>query len=95
MTTFVKDHSGILAFSTFLPTIIEEGMATVKGNKLAKQFLDPDLAKKVAQSNRYGFLSYVGVAAAVGLASFVGKIVKDAIAKTKVEKTEEAQKAQA
>ena len=50
--------------------------------------LDSDLAKKVAKSNRFGLLSYVGLATAFGLATFAGKTIKDAITKTKIAKNE-------
>lgn len=69
-----------LAGATMLPTLLEEGMATLRGNAWAKEvFKDaPELAKKVAKSNRWGFVSYALVAVATVLASFVAKKVKDA-----------------
>ncbi|MBQ2611149.1 hypothetical protein IJF81_02015, partial [bacterium] len=36
-TTFIKNNAGKLTFLAFLPTLLEEGLASVKGNKLAKK----------------------------------------------------------
>ena len=88
-TTFIKDHAGALTFATFMPTVIEEGLASIKGNGLAKQYLDSDLAKKVAKTNRYGFLSYLGMASIMALSTTIGVKVKDAITKTKARVVQE------
>lgn len=82
-TTFIKDNAGKLTFATFLPTILEEGLASFRGNKLAKELLSPDVARKVAKSNAYGFISYLSMATLSGLGIFLGTKVKDAIAKKK------------
>lgn len=83
VTTFIKNNAGKLTFAAFLPTVIEEGLATLKGNKIAKQLLSPDLAKKVAKTNTIGFLSYVSLAAFSGLGVYLGVKVKDLIASRK------------
>lgn len=82
-TTFIKNNAGKLAFGAMVPMIAEEVMASVRGNKLAKSLLSPELAKKVIKSNRWGALSYVGAAAAVGLAATLGSKVRDKIASPK------------
>ena len=46
----------VLTFATFLPIIIEEGVATLKGNKYAKRFLSPELAKKISHSSTGAYL---------------------------------------
>lgn len=33
---FIKDHAGLIGFGAFVPTIIEEGMASLRGIKAAK-----------------------------------------------------------
>jgi hypothetical protein len=69
-----------LAGATMLPTVLEEGMATLRANNWAKEvFKDtPELAKKVAKGNKWGFISYSMVAILTVLASLVAKKVKDA-----------------
>lgn len=74
---FIRDNAGLLAFGTVLPMVIEEGMASFKGNKLAKQMLSRDLASKVAKTNRGGFITYLGMAAAVGIASDIAVRIKN------------------
>ncbi len=80
VTTFVKDNAGKLAFCAFLPTILEEGLATMRGNKYAKELLSPELAKKVAKTNALGFSTYVLAAALSGLGACLGSKARDYIA---------------
>ncbi len=66
---FVKKHAGSLTFLSFIPTLAEEGLASLKGAKVAKQMVDPALLKKINKSNLLGFASYalMAVAASVGI----------------------------
>lgn len=89
ITTFIKNNAGKLTFATFLPTIAEEGLATIKGNKLAKQLLDPELAKKVAKTNALGLSSYILLATLSAIGIHLGVKVKDAIAKPKIAKEQQ------
>ncbi len=82
-TTFIKNNAGKLSFMTMIPIILEEGLASMKGNKLAKQFLNPELAKKVAQSNRYGFITYLILAATTGIGIHLGIKLKDKLMQQK------------
>lgn len=82
-TTFIKENAGKLTFATFLPVLIEEGLASYKGNKFAKQVLNKDLAKKVACVNKFGFASYACMAVLTSLGIYAGIKVKDAIEKPK------------
>lgn len=82
-TTFIKNNVGKLAFGAMIPVVAEETMASVRGNKLAKSLLSPELAKKVLKSNRLGALSYIGAAVAMGLAATFGSKVRDKIASPK------------
>lgn len=36
---FIKDHAGLIGFGAFLPTIVEEGLASLRGIKAAKKGL--------------------------------------------------------
>lgn len=85
-TTFIKENAGKLTFAAFLPTIMEEGIATLKGNKFAKQLLSTDLAKKVSKTNALGFSTYLLLATLSGLGIYLGTKVKDAIAKPELVK---------
>lgn len=84
VTTFVKENAGKLTFATFLPMLIEEGMASIKGQKFAQKVLSPELVKKVTKTNALGFASYLGIAAFTSLGVYLGVKVKDAIAKPKL-----------
>ena len=75
----LRNASPFLAAGCYLPMVLEEGMATLRGNKWAKELFGAtsDLANKVAKTNRFGFISYSLAAVSVGLATFVAKKVKD------------------
>ncbi len=82
-TSFIKDNAGKLAGAAFLPVILEEGMATKRGNSFAKKLLPPELAKKVAHTNRYGFITYIGTAILTALGVRIAIVTKDALMKHK------------
>ncbi len=82
-TTFVKDHCGAIAFAGFIPTVIEEGMASYKGYRLAQKVLDPSKLKSLAVFNGKAWLTYAAMAIGTGLAAHLGSKIKDAIAKPK------------
>lgn len=84
ITTFIKENAGKLTFATFVPMLLEEGMASIKGNKFAKKVLSPELVKKVSKTNALGFSTYVGLASLSSLGIYLGTKVKDAIAKPKL-----------
>ena len=80
VTTFIKENVGKLTTLAFVPIIAEELKASARGNKLAKQLLSPDVAKKVVKSNRFGAVTYIGSAITTGLAAFAANKVRDKIA---------------
>ncbi|MBQ3311956.1 hypothetical protein IJG72_07760 [bacterium] len=84
ITTFIKDNAGKLSFATFLPTLIEEGMASIRGNKFAKELLSPNLAKKYKTSMGWAWLTYLLSATFASLGVFAATKVKDIIAKKEV-----------
>lgn len=83
-TTFIKENAGKLTFATFIPMLLEEGLASIKGNNFAKKVLSPELVKKVSKTNALGFSTYVGLATLSSLGIYLGTKVKDAIAKPKL-----------
>ena len=55
-TTFIKNNAGKLSFAAFLPTLMEEGLADIRGLKLAKQAgLSSDFLKRMSVSNLKGW----------------------------------------
>lgn len=80
-TGFIKKNAGKLTFATFLPTLIEEGMATMKGNKLAKEALKdmPELLKKVKKTNLLGYSTYLAMAVLTAVGATAAVKVKDSI----------------
>ncbi|MBQ3101778.1 hypothetical protein IJC60_02120 [bacterium] len=82
-TTFIKNNAGKLTFAAFTPVLLEEGLATIKGNKLARNTLTADLAKKVAKSNMLGFSTYLALATMSAVGIWLANKVKDKIAQPK------------
>ena len=76
---FVRNNSGILAFSTMLPVIAEEVAASVRGCKWANSNLPKELAKKVRNTNLLGGITYIGAAVGMGLAAHFAVKTKDKI----------------
>ena len=82
-TTFIKNNAGKLAALGMLPTIAEEGLASIKAHKLAKGVLPADKLKMINKFNAKAWLTYVGAAAGLGVGAYVVSKVRDAIAKPK------------
>ena len=79
---FVRNNAGKLAFVASLPMLIEEGMASIKGQKYANKLLKPELAKRVLKGNAIAYMSYLATAVFGALAAATAVKVKDnAIAK--------------
>lgn len=81
---FVKNNAGKLAFLSFAPLLLDEGLATIKGNKIAKEVLGENLAKKVAKANKLGFSTYALLATCTSFGLFLSTKIKDKIAHNKV-----------
>lgn len=82
-TTFVKNNCGKLAFLGMTPALLEEGLASIKGAKLAKGLLSPEQFKALNKLNGKAWLTYLGLAAGTGLAAFVSSKIRDTIAEPK------------
>lgn len=80
-TDFIKENAGKLTFMSFLPMLAEEGLASIKGQNLAKKALNTPLVKKLTKANKLGFLSYLNLALISSLGITLGVKVKDSIAK--------------
>ena len=74
-TTFFKNNVGKLVFAAWLPTLAEEGLASIRGAQLAKKVLNPQLLKRVNQKNFFAFTTYVlSALIAAGCAKLAVKI---------------------
>ena len=82
----LRKASPALAFFTMTPMLLEEGKATLRGNKWAKELLSPDMFKKVVKTNRCGYFSYLATAASFTLMAFAAKSIKDKMVDKKEEK---------
>ena len=74
-TTFIKSNAGKLTFLALIPTIAEEGIASIRGGKLAKKVLNPGLLKKLNKNNTLAWSTYLaGTLLISGFAAFSVKI---------------------
>lgn len=85
---FIRNNAGKISFATMLPVLAEEGMASIRGCKLANSLLPKGLAKNVAKGNALAYLTYLGSAAGLALGAYVAVKVKDAIVNKTVAKAE-------
>ena len=82
-TNFIKENAGKLTFLAFMPLLIEETMATIKGAKIAKKTMGANVAKKVLKTGAWGGASYLAVALLTTLGTTLAIKIKDAIAHRK------------
>ena len=80
---FIRNNAGKLTFLCFAPALIEEGMATAKGQKWAEKLLSSNLAKNVLKHNKLAFLTYAVTALATGYCAYAGVRAKDKYIETK------------
>ena len=85
---FIRNNAGKLSFAAMLPILLEEGMATFKGQKLANQLLSKDMAKIVSKSNKIGGLTYILNALVLGAGAFATVKIKDHIVAKKENKSD-------
>ena len=78
---FIKNNAGKLSFAIYTPMLIEEGLASIRGAKAAKQFLSPELLKNVNRMNMLGFMSYLTFAVGSSVGLTLGVKLKDKIAR--------------
>lgn len=75
----IRNNIGLLVFALHLPTLIEEGIASHKAEKLAQKVLPKNLLSKVKNSNRLGFATYLLLATGTSLAATVGRKIADKV----------------
>ncbi len=74
---YIRDNAWKLAILAALPMLIEEAMATLKGQKFANKLLKPELAKRVLKGNLAAYSSYLLMATTGALATFCAVKIKD------------------
>ena len=80
---FLKDNIGLITFGCLTPTLVEEGLASINGAKLAKNVLNPEQLRKLNITNAKAWSTYfVGAVLASVLAQFAVKI-KDKLVEPK------------
>ena len=80
----VKRHAGLISAAAMLPMVVEEGIASIRGQGVAKNLvkdglLSPETLKKIKLTNLGGFTTYFTTMIAVGLATKFAVQVKDKI----------------
>ncbi len=80
MTTFIKNNAGKLTFAALIPTLAEEGLASIRGAQIAKKVLDPKLLKKVNKYNFLAWTTYIASALVAAAAVKTAIMVRDKIA---------------
>ena len=74
---FVSNHAGKITLASYIPIILEEGLASVDGIKMAKKYLKPEQISKLKGNYFKAFQTYAGagllVAGAIGLANIIRK----------------------
>ncbi len=75
----LRKYSPALVAAAMLPTVLEEGMATLRGNKWAREVFEktPKLAKKVSKTNKWGFISYCAMTAGIAFSAHIVRRIKD------------------
>ncbi len=87
-TDFIKNNYGKLSLIMILPAIIEEHLASLRGEKIAEKVISSDTLKKVIKNNRLCLLSYIALAGTFIAGTFSAIKIKDFIAKPKPVKDE-------
>ncbi|MDD3436320.1 MAG: hypothetical protein PHC64_04105 [Candidatus Gastranaerophilales bacterium] len=77
---FIKNNAGKLTFLTFLPMLIEEGAASIKGLKLAKKCFKPEQVTRLSKNYLFAYSTYFTVAVLSSLLISLGIKIKDKIA---------------
>lgn len=77
---FIKENVGKLTALLCMPIFVEEIMASVKGQKLAKSILPKNLIKNVTKTHILSAASYLCFMIVTGFAAFAANKVRDKIA---------------
>lgn len=78
---FVKNNAGKIALATYIPMLVEEAAASVKGIKIAKNYLNPQQVSKLAKNYTKAFGTYALTAALLSGAIGLGNMISEGIKK--------------
>lgn len=74
---FVSNHAGKLTLASYIPIVLEEGLASIDGIKMAKKYLKPEQISKLKGNYFKAFQTYAGtallIAGIIGLANIIRK----------------------
>lgn len=74
---FVSNHAGKLTLASYIPIVLEEGLASIDGIKMAKKYLKPEQISKLKGNYFKTFQTYAGtallIAGTIGLANIIRK----------------------
>jgi hypothetical protein len=76
---FIKNHCGLLATALLLPAAMEECLANIKGQKLAKEVVPKKLMSLVTKSHINSATGYLLWAGFAGIAMYLANHVRDKI----------------
>lgn len=85
----IKNNAGKLIFLAYTPQILEEGLASYRGEKLAKNLLDEKLFKKLKTANRIALSTYIIAAGALAVSGTMAVKAKDFVS-AKLNKSKKA-----
>jgi len=75
---WLQDNCGKIAFISMLPTVAEEGLASYKGIKLAKNAgLEKSLVKNLKKFYGKALLSYIGYAVLIGFSTYTASKITE------------------
>ena len=80
---FVKKNTGALMFACMVPTLLEEGIASIKGAKLAKPKLSKDLYNKMCKGYAKAWGTYAVSALAIGVCGALAVYIRDKVVENK------------
>ena len=82
---FVSNHAGKLTLASYLPMLAEEGMASFRGIKMAKKYLNPKQISTLKGSYKKAFSTYAIVALGTSGLVGLGNMIKNGIVNKKRE----------
>ncbi len=95
VNNFIRDNVGKLSFVAMMPVLAEEGMASIRGLKLANKLLPKNLTKHVLKGSAIAYSSYVIGALGLAAAGYTAVKIKDAfVNKRDAQKVKEQQNQQ-
>lgn len=84
--SFIK-MSPLIVFASFLPMLVEEGLASLQGQKFAKKVLNKNIYNKVKLINFLGFLTYLFFASFSSLVLWSALKIKNSFLNKQLNKT--------